>query len=740
MEFVVCLVPLYVMHRILPFACATCIGVACYVVVRRYASRPMHSKLSCLLHKLLRALRAHCENQSFSPEELCPVASIYQNSEPHTLLLTPELHTEVAGIVDSILQGFIQPWFQPLSGVQEFPRHVEGILEDTFLELSHKLTFIHPSRALQLCLETLSGHLQHLPRCQQSSEALGPDHPAAIDRHTEWLYLESLTTCALRLVEPGDVLSSRATHMLILHLICRDVFLPLVDLISRPQVIYYLIVVLCTPPPAEIGEELDTTPSVASADDELDGVDQIAEEPSVNDLLDALVAAKKPTLSRTPRSSPMRIRASVDIERAVEADNFNDSSCLHKMNITKTESRSEHGKGVYTVYCIEYQPRLTGPTYKAKRRFNEFLNLQTALSRMGKYDQVLRGIKGPSRWLANPFMNDKKNVMNRVIYLQNYLRQLSAISDIVRTPQFQTFTGMMGDPSTFFTGGINSGHNPLRIDRMLAEGVRGALDLFKTALPNESSRDLTDGNVVSGTPTPPWFEVTLHSNIEIKYDVDAGNRKLRQAIFNYIDNFDLASSPEFSPVHSQTPLPGSKPESEEMRDFLDTESLKMAFNSSGRGSSQNSQSSTIADPLTRAILDVITVALENHQSSRFTCLLTSFEGLVGGLFEEWLNEKLEECLSPHNCATVLHRLHLLISGLAQGGEVSPSERTLEEAHEAIRNRLPPWTLAYLPVDEFILSMLESVKEERFNRALVYKLADALLDLLASVDNIEAWTR
>lgn len=665
MEFAACLVPLYVMHRILPFACATCIGVACYVVARRYASRPMHSRLSFLLHKLLRSLRAHCENQSFSPEELCPVASIYQNSEPHTLLLTPELHTEVAGIVDSILQGFIQPWFQPLSGVQEFPRHVEGILEDTFLELSHKLTFIHPSRALQLSLETLCGHLQHLPRCQQSSEALGPDHPAAIDRHTEWLYLESLTTCALRLVEPGDVLSSKATHMLILHLICRDVFLPLVDLISKPRVIYNLIVVLCTPPPTEIGEEV-TTSSVVSADEELDGVDPIPEEPSVNDLLDVLASAKKtPAFSRTPRHSPLRIRGSVDIERAVEADNFNDSSSLHKMNITKTESRNEHGKGVYTVYCIEYQPKLTGPVYKAKRRFNEFLNLQTALNKLGKYDMVLRGIKGPSRWLANPFINDKKNVMHRVIYLQNYLRQLSAIPDVVRTPQFQTFTGVYGDPNHFFTGGVNSSHNPLRIDRMLAEGVRGALDLFKTALPTESPRDSVDGNVFSGAPPPSWLESPVHSNIELKYDVDAGNRKLRQAIFNYIDNFDLASSPEFSPVHSQTPLPSSKPESEEMRDFLDTESLRQAFNSSARSGYQGSHS-TNPNPLTKALLDVITVVLENHQASRVTCLLSSFEGLVGAFVEEWLSEKLEECFSPHNCATVLHRLHLLISGLAQG--------------------------------------------------------------------------
>lgn len=55
--------------------------------------------------------------------------------------------------------------------------------------------------------------------------------------------------------------------MMIPHLICRDIFLPLVDLIFRPQVLYYLIVLICTPSPAQIGEEV-WAPSVASCDKE----------------------------------------------------------------------------------------------------------------------------------------------------------------------------------------------------------------------------------------------------------------------------------------------------------------------------------------------------------------------------------------------------------------------------------------------------------------------------------------
>lgn len=54
--------------------------------------------------------------------------------------------------------------------------------------------------------------------------------------------------------------------------------------------------------------------------------------------------------------------------------------------------------------------------------------------------------------------------------------------------------------------------------------------------------------------------------------------------------------------------------------------------------------------------------------------------------------------------------------------------------------MPPWTLAYVPlIDQVIDAVLDTFSQERFNRALVYKLADALLDLLASVDSIEEWT-
>lgn len=95
MELLACFVPLYAMHRIMPFACATCLAVGCYVLARRVALKPPHAGLSSAVNKFIRASRPKTSNESFSPPELCPVAAMYHNAEPQMLLLTPELHSEV---------------------------------------------------------------------------------------------------------------------------------------------------------------------------------------------------------------------------------------------------------------------------------------------------------------------------------------------------------------------------------------------------------------------------------------------------------------------------------------------------------------------------------------------------------------------------------------------------------------------------------------------------------------------
>ncbi|XP_022648012.1 uncharacterized protein LOC111244821 isoform X2 [Varroa destructor] len=807
MELLGCLVPLYVMHRLVPFACGACVGLACYVLARRLAVRPPRARLTWAVTRLLRAARFRGTNESFSRAELCPVASAYHNAEPHMPLLTPELHSEVAGVVDSILQGFILPWYSPLSESEEFPRHIEGILEDTFLELSHKLALIHPSRALQVSLEILCCHIQQLPRCQQSSESLGADHPAAVDRRSEWLYLQSLATLALRLVEPGDILTAKAVHLLVLHIICRNVLLPLVDLISKPGIIYYIVVAVCTP--NSIGEKEETglsSPDATSTDIavEAKGFGGV-QEPSVNDVLNVIVPTSLSTrhsfslpATSSLRHSHLRSHNSVDIERAVEADNFAYGSAVHKVRITKTESRSELNKGVYTVYCIEYQSQMGGPLYRTRRRFNEFINLQTSLRKLGRFDLSLRGVKGPSRWLANPFVNDKKNVINRKIYLQNYLIQLSGIPEVVRTVQFQLFMGVLGEPDNYFTGGLATATSSLlRIDHMLAEGVRGALDLIKTALPGNVSlnKEINDDPHVANAiyrsniweQQPVQHQPPPSSFVEFKYDRDTSSRRLRQAVLNYIDSFDLASSPEFSPVHCggvspMTPIfpqAATRSEFDEgcqltdtchnattavdglqsllpggLQQLSDQLQLRLTFSQGRQGPSSvsgaeslgrprtTSPASPRCNPLIGALLDLITVILEGsgHGASRVPVLLSRLQGLIGSLAEEWLSDKLEETFAPHNCATMLHKLHLVISGLAQGGDISPVERSQDEARQALRSLMPPWALAYLPViDQLIDGVLEALSQERFNRALVYKLADALLDLLASVDSIEEWT-
>lgn len=112
--------------------------------------------------------------------------------------------------------------------------------------------------------------------------------------------------------------------------------------------------------------------------------------------------------------------------------------------------------------------------------------------------------------------------------------------------------GVIGDPDNYFTGGVSGATgNSLRIDRMLAEGVRGALDLIKTALPGDISPNRTSPSS-TGDPAFPGGSYRGNGNqqsqhlppntrscVELKYDNDASGRRLRQAVLNYIDRLVL---------------------------------------------------------------------------------------------------------------------------------------------------------------------------------------------------------
>lgn len=109
--------------------------------------------------------------------------------------------------------------------------------------------------------------------------------------------------------------------------------------------------------------------------------------------------------------------------------------------------------------------------------------------------------------------------------------------------------GILGDPENYFTGGAAATGNSLRIDRMLAEGVRGALDLIKTALPGDISPSREAAAGESGFPgvrrgsydqqqsQQQQQPSPVRSCVEVKYDNDASGRRLRQAVLNYIDRY-----------------------------------------------------------------------------------------------------------------------------------------------------------------------------------------------------------
>ncbi|CAN7943814.1 unnamed protein product [Ixodes hexagonus] len=200
------------------------------------------------------------------------------------------------------------------------------------------------------------------------------------------------------------------------------------------------------------------------------------------------------------------IFSSNDIEEAVEAEEFLGSLVFLDIRISRTESRSVPGKGVHTVYCIEYDTckRKDDSTVSVSevhttwRRFKEFLELQGSLEKNSALEKHLKGIRGPSRWLGSVH-SDKKNVQERRIFLQQYLKGLCTREAIVNSQEFHRFLNFQEDGEEQRPpAGIKPVPSSGRLDRVFAQGVKNTLELIKTALPGDDHGALSPASPSEG--------------------------------------------------------------------------------------------------------------------------------------------------------------------------------------------------------------------------------------------------
>lgn len=629
-------------------------------------------------------------------------------------------------------------------------------------------------------------------------------HVAFEGEASEKCYLKSVTSLLVSLLEPPHVLSSPATNALVIDILTCNILVPIVDLMCDPEWLNWAVLYLCS-----LEDDVDI---LAMASNVAAGFSETAHEKeecgsgnlynagsfSLREQTDIPVTGGQSNLLMSSSFSQDHFLASGDtrgipdaprwvspksskqldlpdvycslqddsvkiynsgneVEEAIEAEEFLGSQMFLDIWISRTESRSVPGKGVHTVYCIEYETCKKNDSSEIAvsevrttwRRFREFLDFQGRLEKNHTLEKHLKGIRGPSRWLGS-ILSDKKNVQERRIFLQQYLKDLCTREAIVNSREFHKFLDFEEEaaeaPSS--SGMMKSASSSNRLDRVLAQGVKSTLELLKTALPGDDHSLLSPVSPLEGNLV--LFTDYLPSDIEYSFSDREMSQVLQQGMFNFLDNFDQASSPEFSPpltpscLHHSNGSPSSASrwscEEQSPLELAAATALPLGTLSLSRGADDRdlalrrlAQSLHAEIPLFSAVIDFIVDSLEAGHFCKSAHFTFCFELLFGKLIERILEEKVRSVFASANCTIYMHRLH---QQLWEPGEEEPSFNEAQVAR-GLAKMVPGWlrlALGAKSVAQLAGLLAKSIQDREINKCLVYELMDVLADFLLVQDN------
>lgn len=616
-------------------------------------------------------------------------------------------------------------------------------------------------------------------------------------------YLRGVTSVLVKLLEPPHLLASPATKALVIDILTNNVLVPTIHRLCEPEwlswaLLYLLSMeedaeVLCMKKSAGEEEERNAEKGLGTGEcpckGESTSATAVEEGGSGDPPATQYQAASLASLSRVPswssvksgseclglpdvyvgtQESSVRVFAGSDgegaVEEAVEAEVFLGSLVFTDINIERTESRSVPGKGVHTVYCIKYavckhNEDRAAPTVEDRevwRRFREFLELQGSLESNRQLRKHLVGIDGPSRGLAT-VLSDKRNVTKRRKFLNKYLKALCGREAIVNSREFHKFLDYDEDAEKTPEQPVPEMRrqtSSTRLDRV-AQGVRTKLGLLKSALPGDDHGSLSPLSPLEGSQV--LMSEYLPGDMDYSFAKDSRSEQLGQCIFNFIDNFDQASSPEFSPPHSPGSLPPlpllpldrspsntshkssqGAPSSPEVH-FPPMENDVVPL---WRGNAPQTPVERLAEslhsdiPLCASAIDFVVDSLEDGHFCKSAQLVLFVQLLLGRPLERVLKEQLAAVFGETNCALYLHRLHERLWGSDSAVE------TFSEAQVArgLAKAVPVWAQLVFGVDtvcEVARTLAKATQIRDLNRCLVYELMDVLIDCLLAQDNCDA---
>lgn len=128
------------------------------------------------------------------------------------------------------------------------------------------------------------------------------------------------------------------------------------------------------------------------------------------------------------------------------------------------------------------------------KRFSEFLTLHQKLEANPQLRLIIRSIEGPSKMKTVTSMLGSKVgrtvTEQRVKFLVMYLRQLISIMPVCNSLEMRNFLEYdISRPETRSSSLMSSLLLPLRLDKVITDGIKGAVSVIKNVLPLDSVQD-----------------------------------------------------------------------------------------------------------------------------------------------------------------------------------------------------------------------------------------------------------
>nr|XP_055055333.1 sorting nexin-19a [Misgurnus anguillicaudatus] len=389
----------------------------------------------------------------------------------------------------------------------------------------------------------------------------------------------------------------------------------------------------------------------------------------------------------------------------------------------KAKTQKSNDTYAYTLYTIKYKAAVEESTndqpvtYRTvKRRYSEFLNLQSRLEERPDLKKVIKNVKGPKKLFPDlPFSNtDTDKVEARRSQLESFLTKLCAIPEAANSEEVREFLALNTDARTAFQKKPSSS----RIDKM----VENIVDTLKTTFPRSEPQSPTEEGDQQKKP-----RLRFSSKIAPTLNVPDLGPKVSY------------SFSEHCPVlrgFSLSDLEGFLKEQEMQVDGVFKSQLRNKEEQKPVEKKERGTDTALAD----IALNILCLLMKDRWSWLCTENIQKTIRLLFGTFiERWLEVGIAH-LTSTSCWVIY--LRVLQNAVWPRGELPAGPRPERSAEQIEKTRLHCVQCLMELFPELITDMLgsgkcrlvwehvvDSVQDPSINRHLVYCIFDLLLEFL-----------